>query len=179
MTEAIYGKPNAAVKITHNYNEWQSYDANGNILDLKRNGISDNPSNLIQIDDLVYQYASNNSNLLVNVIDATNNDAGFKKGNATQNNDFEYDANGNLIVDRNKNITAITYNHLNLPVKVTFDNASNKFIQYLYTATGQKVQNLVRHLDSLSTTRYVSGFQYFDNMLQFFHTPEGYVKNTP
>ncbi len=34
------------------------------------------------------------------------------------------------------------------------------------------------HLDSLSTTRCIHGFQYFYNVLQFFHTPEGYVKNT-
>gem|GEM_PF-3623927 len=38
---------------------------------------------------------------------------------------------------------------------------------------------MIRHLDSLSTTRYLHGFQYYDNVLQFFHTPEGYVKNTP
>jgi RHS repeat-associated protein len=31
----------------------------------------------------------------------------------------------------------------------------------------------------LSTTQYINGFQYFDNVLQFFPTPEGYVKNTP
>jgi RHS repeat-associated protein len=31
----------------------------------------------------------------------------------------------------------------------------------------------------LSTTHYINGFQYFDNVLQFFPTPEGYVKNTP
>ena len=37
----------------------------------------------------------------------------------------------------------------------------------------------VKHNDSLSNTRYLHGFQYYDNVLQFFHTPEGYVKNTP
>jgi hypothetical protein len=37
----------------------------------------------------------------------------------------------------------------------------------------------VNYQDSLSTTRYLHGFQYYDNVLQFFHTPEGYVKNTP
>jgi len=47
---------------------------------------------------------------LTSVYDITTNDAGFKKGNTTQNDDFEYDNNGNLIVDRNKNITNITYN---------------------------------------------------------------------
>ncbi len=32
---------------------------------------------------------------------------------------------------------------------------------------------------SLSSTRYINGFQYYNNVLQFFHSPEGYVKNTP
>ena len=31
----------------------------------------------------------------------------------------------------------------------------------------------------MSTTHYINGFQYFDHVLQFFPTPEGYVKNTP
>ncbi len=178
LTNAIYGKPNNSVKITNNYNEWLSYDANGNILNLGRNGISDSHEDLIQIDDLTYEYKNDNSNQLVNVLDATTNDAGFKKGNTTQNDDFEYDDHGNLIKDRNKEITNITYNHLNLPTKVTFEG-TNKFIEYLYTATGQKVQKRVMHQDSTSTTRYLHGFQYYDNVLQFFHTPEGYVKNTP
>ena len=38
---------------------------------------------------------------------------------------------------------------------------------------------IVKHNDSLSNTRYLHGFQYYDTVLQFFHTPEGYVKNTP
>jgi len=61
-----------------------------------------------------------------------------------------------------------------------------------------KVQKTVRHQDrtkrkenvlrtflvqgpagALAKTRYLHGFQYYDNVLQFFHTPEGYVKNTP
>jgi len=41
------------------------------------------------------------------------------------------------------------------------------------------LQKTVKHNDSISTTRYIHGFQYYDNVLQFFHTPEGYVKNTP
>ena len=38
---------------------------------------------------------------------------------------------------------------------------------------------IVKHNDSLSNTRYLHGFQYYDTVLQFFHTPEGYLKNTP
>ncbi|PIV48987.1 MAG: hypothetical protein COS19_10925, partial [Flavobacteriaceae bacterium CG02_land_8_20_14_3_00_34_13] len=39
---------------------------------------------------------------------------------------------GNLITDRNKNITAITYNHLNLPTKITFNGDANQYISITY-----------------------------------------------
>jgi len=179
LTNAIYGKPGNSVKLTHNYNEWLTYDKNGNILTLDRNGISDSYWDLIKIDQLSYEYANNNSNLLVKVTDDTNNAAGFKKGNPTSDNDFTYDDNGNLITDKNKNITQIIYNHLHLPTKITFNGNANQYISYLYNATGQKIQKTIKNQDSLSTTHYINGFQYFDNVLQFFPTPEGYVKNTP
>jgi len=41
--------------------------------------------------------------------------------------------------DLNKGITTVTYNHLNLPKKVTF-TGTNKFIEYTYDATGTKLQ---------------------------------------
>ena len=179
LTNAIYGKPGNSVKLTHNYNEWLTYDKNGNILTLDRNGISDSYFDLIKIDQLSYEYANNNSNLLVKVTDDTQNFAGFKKGNTTTDNDFTYDDNGNLIADKNKNITQIIYNHLNLPTKITFNGDANQYISYLYNATGVKIQKTIKNIDSLSTTHYINGFQYFDNVLQFFPTPEGYVKNTP
>ena len=179
LTNAIYGKPGNSVKLTHNYNEWLTYDKNGNILTLDRNGISDSYFDLIKIDQLSYEYANNNSNLLVKVTDDTQNFAGFKKGNTTTDNDFTYDDNGNLIADKNKNITQIIYNHLNLPTKITFNGDANQYISYLYNATGEKIQKIIKNTDSLSTTHYINGFQYFDHVLQFFPTPEGYVKNTP
>lgn len=62
---------------------------------------------------------------------------------------------------------------------LNFENDQNKYIQYIYSAAGEKLMKTVKHDDSISHTRYVHGFQYYDNVLQFFHTPEGYVKNTP
>ena len=99
--------------------------------------------------------------------------------------DYEYDTFGNMVVVKSKGITAITYNHLNLPVKIIFDGNQNKYIQYIYSASGEKLRKTVKHDDSISNTRYIHGFQYYDNVLQFFHistplhagAPEGYVKN--
>src|SRR5690606_29763114 len=92
LTNAIYGKPNAGVPITNNYNEWLSYDANGNILTLGRNGISDQHNNLIQIDNLAYEYKSEHSNILLTVDDNSQNTAGYAKGGHTQETDFGYDS---------------------------------------------------------------------------------------
>ncbi len=65
------------------------------------------------------------------------------------------------------------------PTKITFNGNANQYISYLYNATGQKIQKTIKNQDSLSTTHYINGFPYFDHVLQFFPTPEGYVKNTP
>ena len=95
----------------------------------------------------------------------------------TSGDDYAYDANGNMTLDKNKNITAITYNHLNLPTKITF--GTTETISYLYTATGQKVQKIVAETAKATiTTDYLGGYQYNNTVLQFFPTAEGYVKNT-
>jgi RHS repeat-associated protein len=77
--------------------------------------------------------------------------------------------------DNNKNITAITYNHLNLPTKITFGTTGN--IVYLYNAAGQKVRKIVRETGKSDiTTDYLGGYQYENNALKFFQTTEGYVE---
>ena len=87
-----------------------------------------------------------------------------------------YDENGNMIKDRNKGITNIVYNHLNLPVQIVW--AANKKIEYLYNAAGGKVQKKVTNGANIRTTDYLDGFQYNDDVLEFFPHPEGYVKAT-
>src|SRR5690606_35899439 len=106
------------------YDEYLTYDKNGNILSLFRNGEVDDPNNVQEIDDLTYEYDDGNKgNKLLNVLDDTEHSAGFNDGNIEGDSsvdDFEYDDYGNLIQDRNKGITEVTYNHLNLPKKITF-----------------------------------------------------------
>jgi hypothetical protein len=90
------------------------------------------------IDNMTYTYA-NNSNTLLDIQETHTNtntlsyvhQKGFK-GNTPNVTDYTYDANGNLKTDANKNITNITYNHLNLPKVITFANGNT--ITWLYDA---------------------------------------------
>ena len=54
-------------------------------------------------------------NQLDDVLETGHHYGGFADKTNTQTGDYEYDANGNMTIDRNKNITNILYNHLNLP----------------------------------------------------------------
>ncbi len=116
-------------------------------------------------------------NKLLNVTDTTNYSTGFDDGNnheTTHDNDFEYDTYGNLIIDRNKGITEISYNHLNLPKKITFGTQGT--MTYLYDATGQKLKKTMTEGTNLQNTEYLDGFQYTQEALDFFPHQEGYVK---
>jgi RHS repeat-associated protein len=170
LKDATYQKSG---QLTGMYNENLSYDKNGNILNLSRYGDRDEQYLPIQIDNLEYGYATN-SNKLMSVVDNSNNTSGFKDG-ITTGDDYVYDANGNMTVDKNKNITSIVYNHLNLPTKIIFPTGN---IVYIYTASGQKVQKVVTENTTVTTTDYLGGYQYQNTVLQYFPTVEGYVKNT-
>ncbi|URC11675.1 DUF6443 domain-containing protein [Flavobacterium sp. B183] len=159
LTSAIYSKPNDAIPVSGAYNESLSYDKNGNIKSLQRYGASDAPTIVFQIDDLTYGYLDQNSNQLTKVTDgpAGNDNKGFKDANKT-GDDFTYDLNGNMIADKNKNITTIQYNQLNLPKKIVFGTTGS--IEYIYNATGQKVEKIVKETSGITHTDYLTGFQY-------------------
>ncbi len=163
LKAAIYQKTGVA---TNAYNESLTYDKNGNILSLNRNGTSETAT---AIDKLAYTYSNNQ---LLKVADTSNKTQGFVDGTNTDN-DFTYDVNGNMTIDKNKGITLITYNHLNLPIKITFGTTGN--IVYVYNATGQKLKKVVTQGTTVTTTDYLGGYQYVNNTLQFFPTAEGYV----
>ena len=131
---------------------------------------------MFAIDDLHYAY--NHGNQLKKVSDATTHSAGYNDRHTSANvDDFEYDTFGNLIKDRDKDIQTVVYNHLNLPVKVTFGNGAS--LAYTYTANGTKIKKTATDAQSATTaTEYVDGFQYTDGVLDFFPHAEGYVKAT-
>lgn len=124
------------------------------------------------MDRLTYNYDSGNK--LLSVGDTGTSLTGFNDRN-TSGDDYDYDINGNMTVDKNKGITSITYNHLNLPTKVTVNGKGD--IQYVYDAVGGKQRKI---LSNGTTTDYAGNQVYENNVLQFFNHPEGYVepKNT-
>ncbi len=179
LLEANYSKP--GVSVTDSYREKLVYDKGGNITTLQRNGNLDSNSAFVnQIDFLTYSY---NGNRLMKVLDSTNSPQGFDDdsilGAIDLTDDYSYDINGNMTKDENKGITAITYNHLNLP---TFINFGLNKIEYQYNAAGQKLQKKVTEYgftgSTITTTEYLNGFQYRNNVLLFFPHAEGYVNNT-
>jgi RHS repeat-associated protein len=158
----------------NSYLETMSYDKNGNIQKMYRNGDNDDVNYEFNIDNLFYTYDQNNKNLLKKVFDASNSPQGFKddsNGNDDPEDDYQYDLNGNMTADANKKIELIIYNHLNLPVEITFEKGE---ITYLYNAVGQKLQKVVRNEENV-VTEYLSGFQYFNEKLKHFPHAEGYV----
>ncbi|GEC77708.1 DUF6443 domain-containing protein [Flavobacterium aquatile] len=176
LSDAIYQKPEEAVVVTNSFNESLDYDKNGNITKLLRKGEYDDYIYNIQIDNLEYVYHADKPNRLMKVEDLEGVSSGFNDGNII-GNDYDYDDNGNMILDNNKNISSISYNHLNLPKTISFGTLGS--IEYLYNANGQKLKKVVTEGSTITTTDYLSGFQYKNEILQFFTTTEGYVKATP
>lgn len=160
-----------------------NYDENGNILNMRNQSTAFGTTRTV--DDLTYSY-NTNSNRLTRVQDngngtpATNQIPGiagagglkdFKDGTNT-GDDYTYDANGNIISDANKNFTA-TYNHLDKPERIIFENNPNKDIRYVYDATGERLQKIVRHNDTVRTTTYVDGLTYLNDTSLLFFAHDG------
>jgi RHS repeat-associated protein len=107
------------------------------------------------------------------VQDAGQSSKGFVDG-AASNGEYHYDVNGNLIKDDNKQI-AIAYNHLNLPKQINFAQ-HNAQIDWLYTATGQKVQKKVTAPNTpTSYKHYIGKVQYVDGTIEFIQHQEGRI----
>lgn len=161
-----------------------AYDKNGNIIKLNRKGpIVPLPSiavpgNYGQMDNLTYFY--DDGNRLQTVSDLGDDNYGFNDnvtgpGVVDTGIDYTYDANGNMLTDANKGISSnIAYNHLNLPTKIIFPTGN---ITYIYNAAGRKVQKKVSTAGLPdAVTDYINGYQYYNGVLKFFPTSEGFVE---
>lgn len=156
-----------------------SYDINGNIQSLKREGVI--AGTKITIDDLDYGYGlagqiNGETNQLLRVRDLMAEAEGFNNTNL-DDLDYDYDHNGNLTLDNNKGILEITYNYMNLPQKVSF--TGGRSIDYVYSANGIKLARVTSDNGSQVVTDYLSGFIYSDDELQHFAFSEGRVRKNP
>jgi RHS repeat-associated protein len=151
-----------------------TYDLNGNLQELSRKG-----KDGISMDVLSYDYGTGaaKSNKLLSVSDAGDIRQGFTDGNVGSD-DYTYDNNGSMNADKNKDITAITYNHLNLPLQVT--KVSGEYIKYFYDATGRKLCQQVYTSTSVLTkqTDYAGELFYENDTLKFINHEEGRVVMT-
>jgi RHS repeat-associated protein len=149
-----------------------SYDANGNIMTMNQKGFKVNNSALI--DQLIYTYQAN-SNKLVKVIDAVSDPntklGDFNDGSNGTANDYAYNGNGNLTFDKNKAISSITYNYLNLPNVVTVTGKGT--VTYTYDAAGNKLKKTTVEGSKTTATLYLGNFVYQDDTLQFINHEEG------
>ncbi len=90
--------------------------------------------------------------------------------------EYNYDANDNVKWDRNKGSIDITYNHLNLPEIIKFDN--NRRIEYFYEANGIKLQKRYYCPEKglLTTTDYSGAFVYTNRSIDYILIAEGRLK---
>ena len=177
LTDAEYGEGPSLSVNTNRFNEQVTgYDKMGNILGLKRYGQT-SATGYDVIDDLSLSYAGNRLKKVADrsTTPAFNNGFEFKDG-IDLPTEYEYDENGNLTKDLNKNITAIQYNCLNLPSRVMFANGNS--ISYLYDAAGRKLRTVhVLEGDSV-TTDYCGNVVYENGVPQILLTEVGYVSLT-
>ncbi|RPD44109.1 hypothetical protein DNI29_22185 [Hymenobacter sediminis] len=172
------------------------YDANGNIERMTRQGTvngSDAAPQKGLLDQLTYYYidaTGKRSNRLLAVDDAApataaghdfeDNGSKYRTASGTGPVEYEYDDNGNLLLDRNKGITRVAYNHLNLPYRIEFGSSANR-IEYTYTAAGTKLRKQVftgGGATPSATTEYAGAFVYEQGQVSFAHTAEGRVLYT-
>ena len=147
------------------YSTSYSYDKNGNILSLNRQGFTgiDYPSGLAQyqgIDQLTYSYQGNRLIGISDGITGIHEVHDFFQDGSSLATAYLYDGSGNLTQDLNRSIS-VTYNHLNKPTTVQKDSSGN--IQYIYTADGTKLrQKVVVNGAVTKITDYVNNREYVD-----------------
>ncbi|WP_440133945.1 RHS repeat-associated core domain-containing protein [Chitinophaga sancti] len=157
-----------------------SYDENGNIQKMIQKGMIGTGSRII--DNMTYSYDPAGSNKL-NAVSDNVNTASAKLGDFIDGNksdvDYTYDANGNLVEDRNKGISKITYNHLNQPTLIEVTGKGT--IAYQYDANGQKLNKTVKDNSDpgapvVRTTDYIGGFIYELDTLKQINFQDGRIR---
>ena len=140
------------------YSEQFAYDAAGNILSLKRFNANR------KTDDLAYSY-TNEGHQLLSITDngqpADQYDVIEYPNGEQADTIMRYDANGNMLCDSARMISAVRYNILNLPDTIQFRNGNQ--IVNLYDAAGRKYKSIAYIVPETAVTpRYEIAHYTFD-----------------
>ena len=142
------------------YMESFAYDKMGNIKLLIRNDGEDTRDQLFftyngnQVKNINDGYGSRNQYNIKEYQDKARN------GGNTSVVEFEYDKNGNMTTDLDRDIVTIQYNVLNLPEIIQFKNGNQ--IQNTYDARGQKLSTRYFTVVSYTTQPIVSVGNVYD-----------------
>ncbi len=162
-----------------NYNTGYTYDKQGNILTINRNGRT-GTSTFGAIDQMIFTY---NGNQLKNIaetagVPSLSQSADFRKNASLQATEYFYDRNGNMTTDLNKGMSEISYNSLSLPTKVVISNAQGSATNtYLYSASGTKLNVNMNWGSGNRTTDYVGNMIYENGSLKRILVDGGYLEN--
>ncbi|SUX46392.1 DUF6443 domain-containing protein [Chryseobacterium indoltheticum] len=164
LTNAYYNEPSTGV--SNSFDEYLTYDLNGNIKTLKRFAPQVPSTTATMIDDLQYQYTGNK---LFQIIENSPNNTGYEGGN----NMIGYNLNGSMINMKDKGIHQIAYNHLNLPdvfyitqIDPIGGKPTSFSLEYLYKSNGSKIRKTYSSGGgkgipiTTNITDYLDGFQY-------------------
>lgn len=129
-----------------NFSCTYAYDLNSNMTALQRYGVDMYNTSLPthirnhgMIDNLTMTYDGNRLKKVTDQCEELSYAGAmdFKDG-ADKDEEYTYDANGNMTRDRNKGIHSITYNMLNLPQTILFNDGHET--RYTYAADGRKLR---------------------------------------
>jgi|GEM_PF-1274493 len=156
-----------------------TYDLNGNILTMRQRGqeASNTAPYLIDWLDYTYQPFSNKLQGVkdYNTIVPSMPIGDFRDGNGSDN-DYSYDAAGNLLHDENKDIEQISYHPVvNKPSEIRYSNGA--YFRYIYDAGGNKLHEYTGYFklgDFAEKKRtYISNFVYLADGLAHISHPVG------
>ena len=143
-------------------------------------GFSISPAVQAVYDDLSFSY---DGNRLVSVTDVSEEEPVNKSGmqfadGADEEEEYEYDANGNMVSDKNKGIGKIMYNTLNLPETVAYSDDGKVFnyqfwlsplahinsVNFTYAADGTKLESSYVTYKELTVPSIDPGIGFADSL---------------
>ncbi|MEY8720861.1 RHS repeat-associated core domain-containing protein [Bacteroides stercorirosoris] len=174
LLTASYGEGSSLSANVNRFTEQiTGYDKNGNILGLKRYGQT-GTSTYGLFDNLTMTLSGNQLKSVDDVATSSAYNNGFEFRNGiTSSQEYDYDKNGNLTQDLNKDISKIEYNLLNLPLKVTFKDGST--FNYIYGGNGVKLKTIHKIGGTTTTTEYCSNVIYENGIAKRLLTEVGYI----